>query len=266
MPRASSVPTVPAAAPRLVVPAGHQPWAAGYPPLTHGVRWLSIVRVSVILAAIGVTTLAGAVRYFTNSATSAEAGIRPMPTPPPPPPLQLHDTSLGVMPSSPIAVTVPEPALDAPVPTSAPVAAPAAGPRPGWIAISAPVEMDVSEHGRPIASTRLGRIALDHGRHELLIENRTLGVRETRVVEVRPGEETPLTVNLPFGTVELNATPWAEVWLDGEKVGDTLIGNLAVPIGPHEFVFRHPDLGERRYAVSIRVDQPVRLSIDMTKR
>ena len=43
----------------------------------------------------------------------------------------------------------------------------------------------------------------------------------------------------------LNAQPWADVWVDGERVGETPIGNVAVPIGPHEVVFRHPQLGEQ---------------------
>jgi hypothetical protein len=63
--------------------------------------------------------------------------------------------------------------------------------------------------------------------------------------------------------VNLNASPWAEVFIDGERVGDTPIGNLAVPIGPHEIVFRHPQFGERRHAVSVTAGVPVRISVEM---
>ena len=46
----------------------------------------------------------------------------------------------------------------------------------------------------------------------------------------------------------LNALPWAEVWIDGESIGETPIGKVSVPIGWHEIVFRHPELGEKRFA------------------
>jgi serine/threonine-protein kinase len=74
---------------------------------------------------------------------------------------------------------------------------------------------------------------------------------------------TPLTLALPRGVVNLNATPWAEVWIDGQRVGETPIGNLSVTIGAHEIVFRHPQLGEKRHAVSVTAGAPVRLSVDM---
>jgi hypothetical protein len=66
--------------------------------------------------------------------------------------------------------------------------------------------------------------------------------------------------------VNLNAAPWAEVWIDGKRVGETPIGNLSLPIGPHEVVFKNPDLGERRQAIQVTTGTPVRLSIDMRKQ
>jgi hypothetical protein len=63
--------------------------------------------------------------------------------------------------------------------------------------------------------------------------------------------------------VNLQALPWAEVWIDGQRVGETPIGNLSVPIGPHEVVFKHPQFGEKRHAISVTLSAPVRLSVDM---
>jgi hypothetical protein len=72
-----------------------------------------------------------------------------------------------------------------------------------------------------------------------------------------------LSVDLPKGVVHLNANPWAEVWVDGQRVGETPIGNLSMPIGPHEVIFRHPQFGEKRHAISVTVGAPTRVSIDM---
>ena len=68
---------------------------------------------------------------------------------------------------------------------------------------------------------------------------------------------------MPKGTIALNAVPWADVWIDGVQVGETPIGNLPLSIGAHEVVFRHPQLGEKKQAVSVTLSAPVRLSVDM---
>ena len=101
------------------------------------------------------------------------------------------------------------------------------------------------------------------GKHDLEIGNEMLGYRVTRVVQVPPGKVAPIKIDLPNGVVNLNAAPWAEVFIDGKRVGETPIGNLSVPIGPHEVVFRNPQLGEKRHAISVSLAAPVRVSIDM---
>jgi hypothetical protein len=101
------------------------------------------------------------------------------------------------------------------------------------------------------------------GRHDLELVNESLGYRATRTVQVPPGKVALVTLDLPNGVVNLNASPWAEVWIDGQRVGETPIGNLGVPIGPHEVVFRHPQFGEKRHAISVTLGGPVRLSVDM---
>ena len=93
-----------------------------------------------------------------------------------------------------------------------------------------------------------------------------LGYRVTRTVQVTPGKVTPIKIELPKGTIALNATPWAEVWVDGEKIGDTPIGNYQLTLGPHDFVFRHPDLGEQRHTAMVTLKTPARLSVDLRKK
>jgi hypothetical protein len=66
--------------------------------------------------------------------------------------------------------------------------------------------------------------------------------------------------------LSINAQPWADVWLDGERLGVTPIGNLEIPIGSHELVFRHPEHGERRSTVSVGLQQAARVGLDMRKK
>jgi hypothetical protein len=147
--------------------------------------------------------------------------------------------------------------------TASLVAPMAEGPASGWISIAAPFAMSIYENGNLVGSTESDRILVPAGRHEFEIVNETLGFRVTHIVQVPAGRVTPIGIEIPNGTVNLNAAPWAEVWVDGRNVGETPIGNLSLPIGPHEIVFRHPQFGERRHAISVTAGTPVRLSVDM---
>jgi hypothetical protein len=137
------------------------------------------------------------------------------------------------------------------------------GPVSGWVAVRAPFAMEIREQGRLLGSTEADRVMMAAGRHELEFVNESLGYRSTRVVQVTPGKVASVALDLPQGVVNLNASPWAEVWIDGKRVGDTPIGNLAVPIGPHDILFKHPQLGEKHHSISVTLGAPVRLSVDM---
>ena len=143
-------------------------------------------------------------------------------------------------------------------------AAPASdGPVSGWISVKAPFLIEIREDGNLIGTTETDRLMLAAGRHVLEFVNQTVGYRQSRTVQVVPGKVSAMNIELPQGTVNLNASPWAEVWLDGRRIGETPIGNLAVPIGPHEIVFKHPELGEKKHAISVTTAAPVRLSVSM---
>jgi hypothetical protein len=136
----------------------------------------------------------------------------------------------------------------------------------GWISVSAPVDVQIFENKRMLGTSQTDRIMVAAGRHDIEIVNEALGYRVVRAVQVMPGKIAPIKLEWPKGSIALNAVPWAEVWIDGEKVGETPVGNLALPIGPHEVVFRHPDLGEQRHAVTVSVNTPARLSVDLRKK
>jgi hypothetical protein len=129
--------------------------------------------------------------------------------------------------------------------------------------VKSAVAIDVRENGRLIGNTDADRIMMAAGRHDVELVNETLGYRVTRSIQVPPGKVMSLSIEMPQGVLNVNASPWAEVWIDGRRVGETPIGNLPMSIGPHEVVFRHPQLGEKRQAVSVTLKAPVRLSVEM---
>ena len=147
-----------------------------------------------------------------------------------------------------------------------PLATPDGAPVSGWIAVTAPTDVQIFENKRLIGTSQSDRLMVSSGRHDIEIVNETLGYRTARTVQVAPGKVTPIRIDYPKGTIALNAVPWAEVWVDGDKIGETPIGNLSLVIGPHEIVFRHPDLGEQRHAATVTLNSPARLSVDLRKK
>ena len=147
-----------------------------------------------------------------------------------------------------------------------PMKAPQGAPVSGWISITAPAELQIFENQRLLGSSRTDRIMVVAGRHDIEFANDTLGYHSSQSIQVAPGQVARLKPDWPQGTIAINATPWATVTLDGQDLGETPVGNTSVPIGTHEVVFRHPQLGEQRFTATVTATAPARLSVDMRKK
>jgi hypothetical protein len=144
--------------------------------------------------------------------------------------------------------------------TAAVIAQTARNQRLGGVRLSAPIELKVLQGDRVLGSSADGVIVTSAGTHDLELINAPLGFRTRRVVTFRAGEITTVAIPVSPGRLNVNAMPWAEVWIDGRPVGETPLGNVEIPIGEHELVFRHPDLGERLQRVVVRADTVTRVS------
>jgi serine/threonine-protein kinase len=141
-----------------------------------------------------------------------------------------------------------------------------AGGAAGWLTIAVPIELQVLEAGAVVGTTSAARLMLPAGHHDLELSNAALGFRTTIGVEVQPGKTSTSTVAVPNGSISINALPWANVWLDGRSLGTTPIANLDVPLGNHEVIWRHPQLGERRQSIVVTAKAPLRLVMDLNKK
>jgi hypothetical protein len=146
-----------------------------------------------------------------------------------------------------------------------PLAAPEGAPVSGWVTVSSPVNVQLYQGDLLIGSSASDRIMIAAGRQEITLVNEELGYRATRVVEVGAGQVAPISVEMPNGMLALNAVPWAEVWIDGERVGETPMGNVPVSLGPHSVLFRHPELGEQERRVVVTLQGITRISVDLRK-
>jgi hypothetical protein len=84
-------------------------------------------------------------------------------------------------------------------------------------------------------------------------------------VQIAAGKTTALRIEAPRVPVAINARPWADVFVDDTNVGQTPIANVAIPIGTHQVVFRHPQLGDRRQTLVVTSKGPNRAAADLTK-
>ena len=134
----------------------------------------------------------------------------------------------------------------------------------GWIAVYSPIPLDIAENGKSVGSSEQGRLMLSPGRHQLTLTNSELGYNSTQTVDIEPGEERPISVQ-PTGELSANAAPWAEVWMNGKKIGETPVASLAVPLGTHEITFKNPQFPERRVTVTVTGSSPVTASVDFSK-
>jgi serine/threonine-protein kinase len=133
----------------------------------------------------------------------------------------------------------------------------------GWVTIKSAIELQVREAGSLLGVTSVDRLMLPAGRHTLDVSSAPLGFQTTVSFDVQPGRTAAATVPIPNGTLSLNALPWANVTLDGQALaGTTPFANLEVMIGPHEIVWKHPQLGERRETVLVTAKAPVRRVLD----
>jgi hypothetical protein len=153
------------------------------------------------------------------------------------------------------------PAPPPPRPVSTPRPAPP-GSLSGWVRVEVPIALRILEDGNLLGTTDVDRLMLPVGEHLLELRNDELGFVTRQTVKVVAGDTAVVAIRLPSAPISINAKPWAEAWVDGDRVGDTPIGTLMRSIGRHEVVLRHPELGERRESVLVTLGQPARVSVD----
>ncbi len=131
--------------------------------------------------------------------------------------------------------------------------------RPGWLAVFAPVKLDVLENGQRIGSTEAGRILAAPGPHTVEVTSQAVGFRESKQVEIRPGEVVAITVQMPPVTIEIVAPSDSEILVDGQPIGRAPLGQVQIAVGTREITMRHPELGERRQVITVTYNGPARV-------
>lgn len=134
----------------------------------------------------------------------------------------------------------------------------------GWIAVFAPFELEIFEHKRLIGTTENERIMLPAGRHELEFVNTRRGFRDRRAVEVGPGATVPVNIHEAEtqGLLHIDAPAGAEIFIDGNRVGESPLDEQRVPVGTREILVKHPQLGEKKVTATVTASAPVEVTIE----
>jgi hypothetical protein len=133
----------------------------------------------------------------------------------------------------------------------------------GFASISAPFIVDVAENGRTLG-TSADQIILSAGHHQLNLSNADLNYSATQGVDVEPGEAARVKID-PRGRANINAVPWAEVYIDGEKAGETPLANVPIRLGVREILFKNPQFPDRKVVTTIKAGEPATLTVDFAK-
>ncbi len=135
----------------------------------------------------------------------------------------------------------------------------------GWLHIASPETVQVWERDQLIGTSETSKIMLPAGTHAIELVNDTVGYRDRRVISIAAGATNNLSVEMPQGAISVNATPWAEVWIDGRRVGDTPLGDFPIAAGRHAVTLRHPRLGEKQQQAVVRVGESTAISADLRR-
>ena len=125
--------------------------------------------------------------------------------------------------------------------------------------------IEILERGRVIGASWNGGVRLPPGRHDLRLVNRTSPIDVEQSLDIAAGGTTSVVVEFLPGSVEINAVPSASVRVDGKAIGRTPVVDLQLSGGPHEVLFSHPRLGERRMTINVMAGKPLKLSTDLRR-
>jgi hypothetical protein len=159
-------------------------------------------------------------------------------------------SALEPLPAPAADIAAATPAAAPPRPDSRPRAAPVVTAPGGKLAISSPTSVDIYRDDQLVGSAP---ITIDISPGTYTFEYRHDGMVKTLTHVINSDETTRamITFDVP---VQINARPWADVFIEGTEMkplGQTPMSNVRVPIGG-VLVFQNPKFPAKRYRVTGR--------------
>lgn len=118
--------------------------------------------------------------------------------------------------------------------------------------------------GKDYGLTPIRNLLLMSGFHDVRVKNEEYLIDETQQIYIEPGTPYEKTLALGhFGTVNLNAVPWAEVYVDEKFIGQTPIANLRLTVGTHEVKFKNPKYPIKKRNINVEEGTTLDVSADL---
>jgi hypothetical protein len=156
-----------------------------------------------------------------------------------------EERSVSVDPASPASVS---PAVAPPPVPTKPRDNPTVLAASGTLAISSPTTVDIYMNDLYVGSAPVS-LDISPGIHTLEYRHGNLRKRVTHVINSAETTKAMITFDV---ALQINAKPWAEVFLDGtarKPLGQTPLSGVQVPIGA-VLVFENPEFQAKRYRVT----------------
>ena len=132
----------------------------------------------------------------------------------------------------------------------------------GSLEVDCRVEASVFLDGRPVGSTPLLLHDVPVGRR--VVEVRAYGGATRKTVEVRGRTLTKLnTMDILGASLQVDAKPAAQLFLNGKPMGDTPLALFNLPVGPATIILRAVGYQDLTVPVTLVVGQPVKLSLEL---
>lgn len=134
----------------------------------------------------------------------------------------------------------------------------------GWLHVTAPFEVQLSEGNTSITLDDSNQVLLPPGPHDVRFENRTVGLRQVRHIEIRPGETTAVSLETPMSHLTVTASEPATVAIDGQQVGAAPLTDFAVAVGSRDVTVTSASGVVRRQTITVKV-QSSTIDVDFSK-
>jgi hypothetical protein len=134
----------------------------------------------------------------------------------------------------------------------------------GWLHVTAPFEVQLSEGANSIRLDDSNQVLLAPGPHDVRFENRTLGLREVRHIDIRPGETTAVSLEKPMSHITVTASEPATVLIDGQPAGETPLTDFAVAVGSRDVTVTSASGVVRHQTITVKV-QSSTIDVDFSK-
>jgi len=122
---------------------------------------------------------------------------------------------------------------------------------PGWLQVSTPIDVTVSDGGKALQLDDAHRVLLKPGTHAIRIDNKELDFSLTRQVDVEPGATARVDVEVPTSTLTVTGPAGAEVFVDGTKAGEIPLADYQLKLGTRDVMMVEPSGATRHVTLTV---------------